>query len=149
MREGGIRVPMIASWPGHIPAGTTSDHLSAFWDIMPTMCELAGVEPPITDGISMVPEMLGESERQLKHEFLYWEYPEAGGQKAVRLGNWKGFVRNIHKGGRKIELYDLSKDPREQNDVAEQYPEVVEKVLKIFRNEHITPEVKEFQLPVW
>lgn len=149
LREGGIRVPMIASWPGHIPAGTTSNHLSAFWDMMPTMCELAGIEPPVTDGISMVQEMLGKTEKQKKHEFLYWEFPEAGGQKALRMGYWKAFVKNIHNGGRKVELYDLSKDPREQNDVAEQHPDVVKKVLEIFRSEHTTPEIKKFEMPIW
>ena len=149
LREGGIRVPMIASWPGHIPAGSKSDLLSAFWDMMPTMCELAGVEPPATDGISMVPEMLGQTANQKKHEYLYWEYPEAGGQKAVRIGNWKAFVRNIRKGGRNVELYDLSDYPYEQNDVSEQHPDIVEKVLEIFRTEHVDPEVKRFEMPVW
>ena len=149
LREGGIRVPMIATWPGHIPAGTESDLLSAFWDMMPTMCELAGVKSPETDGISMVPEMLGHNKKQKKHEYLYWEYPEAGGQKAVRIGNWKAFVRNIYKGGRKVELYNLSDYPYEQNDVAEQHPEIVEKVLEIFRKEHVDAEVERFKMPVW
>lgn len=149
LREGGIRVPMIASWPGHIPAGSKSDLLSAFWDMMPTMCELAGVEPPATDGISMVPEMLGQTAHQKKHEYLYWEYPEAGGQKAVRIGNWKAFVKNIRKGGRKVELYDLSDYPYEQNDVSEQHPEIVEKVLEIFRTEHVDSDIKRFEMPVW
>lgn len=148
LREGGIRVPMIASWPGHIPEGTTSDLLCAFWDMMPTMCKLAGVEAPATDGISIVPTLLGEEQKQ-QHDYLYWEYPEAGGQKAVRMGNWKAFVRNIRKGGRKVELYDLATDPREQHDVAEQHPEVVEKVLEIFRTEHVDAEIKAFNLPVW
>lgn len=135
--------------PGHIPAGTESDLLSAFWDMMPTMCELAGVKSPETDGISMVSEMLGHNKKQKKHEYLYWEYPEAGGQKAVRIGNWKAFVRNIYKGGRKVELYNLSDYPYEQNDVAEQHPEIVEKVLEIFRKEHVDAEVERFKMPVW
>lgn len=75
LREGGIRVPMIASWPGHIPEGTTSDLLCAFWDMMPTMCELAGVAAPATDGISIVPTLLGEEQKQ-QHDYLYWEYPQ-------------------------------------------------------------------------
>lgn len=149
LREGGIRVPMIACWPGHIEAGTTSDLLSAFWDMMPTMCEIAGVECPPTDGISMLPTMLGESEKQQTHEFLYWEYPESGGQKALRMGKWKAFVKNVLKGNREVELYDLSVDPREQNNVAAEYPEVVEQVLAIFRTAHTAPDVKRFQLPVW
>lgn len=149
LREGGIRVPMIASWPGKIPAGTTSDLLCAFWDIMPTMCDLAGVKAPETDGISILPTLLGKNRKQKKHEYLYWEYPEAGGQKAVRMGKWKAFVKNIRKGGRKIELYDLESDPREQHDVAEQHPKVVEKVLEIFRTEHVDAEIDAFNFPVW
>lgn len=149
LREGGIRVPMIASWPGHIPAGTSSDLLSAFWDMMPTMCDIAGIESPKTDGISMLPEMLGETDKQQKHDFLYWEFPEAGGQKAVRMGNWKAFVRNIRKGNQKVELYDLSVDPREQKDVAEQYPDVVNRVLEIFRAEHTDSDIERFAMPVW
>ncbi len=149
LREGGIRVPMIATWPGHIPAGSTSDLLSAFWDVMPTMCEIAGVESPATDGISMLPEMLGDSKNQEKHEFLYWEFPESGGQKALRFGDWKAFVGNIKKGNRNIELYNLKDDPREQNNVANQNPDIIEKVINIFRSEHTDSEIELFKLPVW
>lgn len=149
LREGGIRVPMIASWPGHIPAGTESDHLSAFWDIMPTMCDIAGVEPPQTDGISMLPTMLNKKAEQVEHDFLYWEYPEAGGQKAVRMGKWKAFVKDVRKGNTEVELYDLSVDEREQVNVADQHKDIIEKVLKIFRDEHQDAEVKKFNLPVW
>ena len=87
--------------------------------------------------------------KQKKHEFLYWEFPEAGGQKALRMGDWKAFVKNIRNGSRKVELYNLSKDPREQNDVAEQHPDLVKKVLEIFRSEHTTPEIKKFEIPIW
>lgn len=149
LREGGIRVPMIACWPGHIEAGTKSDLLSAFWDMMPTMCEVAGVECPPTDGISMLPTMLGETGQQQTHDFLYWEYPESGGQKALRMDHWKAFVKDVLKGNREIELYDLSTDPREQQNVAAEHPEIVEKVLTIFRTEHTDSDIKKFQLPVW
>ena len=88
LREGGIRVPMIASWPKKIKAGSKSDLICAFWDIMPTFCEIAKVECPTTDGISFLPELLGK--KQNKHDFLYWEFPDSGGQKAVRMGKWKG-----------------------------------------------------------
>lgn len=117
--------------------------------MMPTMCEVAGVECPPTDGISMLPTMLGEDNKQEKHDFLYWEYPEAGGQKAVRMGNWKAFVKNVSKGNQDIELYDLSVDPREQNNVAANHPEVIKKVLEIFRTEHADAEIEKFNLPVW
>ena len=149
LREGGIRTPMIASWPNHIQAGSTSNLLSAFWDMMPTMCDIAGVESPATDGISMLPEMLGKKEEQKHHEYLYWEYPEQGGQKALRMGDWKVFVPNIHKGNRDIELYDLSTDPREQVNVAKDHPEVVKRVLEIFREAHVDAEVERFKMPVW
>lgn len=149
LREGGIRVPMIASWPGVIKAGTSSDLLSAFWDMMPTMCDIAGVESPETDGISMLPTFLGKHRKQKKHEFLFWEFPEYGGQKAVRMGKWKALVENVRKGNRKVQLFDLETDPREQNDMSAQHPDVVKKALQIFRDEHTDPEIKTFNLPVW
>ena len=149
LREGGIRTPLLVSWPGHVAPGSTSDLLSAFWDMMPTMCDIAGVEPPATDGISMLPTILGNDKGQVKHDFLFWEYPEAGGQKAVRMGNWKAFVPQVRKGNQHVELYDLATDPREQNDVSAQHPEVVNRVLEIFRSEHQDPEIKGFLLPVW
>ncbi|MGL5620191.1 MAG: arylsulfatase [Tannerellaceae bacterium] len=149
LREGGIRVPMIAAWPKQIPAGTTSDLLSAFWDMMPTLCEVAGIKPPKTDGISILNEMKGKKKKQKQHEYLYWEYPEAGGQKALRMGNWKAFVKNVRKGNQQVELYDLATDPQEQNDISHLNSEVVKKVLEIFRSEHTNPEVEAFALPIW
>ena len=149
LREGGIRTPMIACWPDKIKPGTSSDLLSAFWDMMPTMCDIAGVKSPKTDGISMLPTFLGKDKKQKLHEFLFWEFPESGGQKAVRMGKWKAFVGKIRKGNRKVQLYDLSVDPREQNDIADLHPDIVEKALQIFRDEHQDPEIKSFELPVW
>ena len=93
--------------------------------------------------------MLGNNSEQQKHLFLYWEYPEAGGQKALRMGDWKAFVKDVHKGNRNIELYNLSSDPREQNNVAAEHPEIVEQVLDIFRTEHTDAEIVQFNLPVW
>ncbi|MGL5705092.1 MAG: arylsulfatase [Tannerellaceae bacterium] len=149
LREGGIRVPMIATWPNQIPAGTTSDMLCAFWDMMPTLCEVAGVKSPQTDGLSILNEMKGKNKKQKQHEYLYWEYPEAGGQKALRMGNWKAFIRNIRKGNLHIELYNLASDPQEQNDISGQHPDIIKKVLKIFRSAHTDPEIEAFSLPVW
>lgn len=149
LREGGIRTPMIACWPAKIKPGTSSDLLSAFWDMMPTMCDIAGVKPPKTDGISMLPTLLGKDKKQKHHDFLFWEFPESGGQKAVRMGKWKAFVGRVRKGNRKVQLYDLSVDPREQNDISDLHPELVEKALQIFRDEHQDPEIKSFKLPVW
>jgi arylsulfatase len=133
--EGGIRVPMIASWPGRIKPGSVSDHVSAFWDVMPTLCEVAGIDPPDdTDGISYLPELLGKE--QPEHEFLYWEFPESGGQQAIRIGDYKARRKNMQKGNTEFELYDLVKDPVESNDIAGQHPEIVQKALQISRSQH-------------
>lgn len=129
--EGGIRVPTIAYWPENINPGSTSDHISAFWDLYPTLCELAGL--PIEaelDGISFLPTLLGE--KQTPHEYLYWEFHEKGGRQAVRKGNWKAVKYDIFKQpGKMLELYDLSKDIGEQNNIATQHPEIVREMEEI------------------
>ncbi|MCF7567067.1 arylsulfatase [Sabulilitoribacter arenilitoris] len=134
--EGGIRVPMIAYWPGKIAQGSLSMHASAFWDFLPTACNIAGVEPPKwTDGISYYNELLGKPQK--KHEFLYWEWSSEGGKQAVRLGNWKGVRLNASKGSdAPIELYNLSKDIGELKNIAEEYPLEVSKISEIMKREH-------------
>ena len=136
--EGGVRVPLIALWPGHTPAGQTSDYVGAFWDFLPTFAELAGAEAPAeTDGLSMVPVLTGRASEQPKHEFLYWEFHEGSGSKqAVRMGQWKG-VKLSPEGP--LELYDLSADIGEQSEVSAQHPDVVAKIedyLKTARTEN-------------
>jgi arylsulfatase len=146
VNEGGIRVPMIAHWPGKIPAGTESNHISAFYDVLPTLCDVAGVEKPAnTDGISFLPEMLQNSIQQ-NHEFLYWEFPAYGGQQAVRMGKWKGIRKDIFNDSLQIQLYNLEEDIREQYDVSEEHPEIVNRVKEIFENEHTTPEIDRFKI---
>jgi len=135
--EGGIRVPLIARWPGHIPAGTVSKHVCAFWDYLPTFAELTGVKPPAgIDGISMAAALSGDEAHQRQHDFLYWEfYRDKATQQAVRMGNWKA-VR--HAPGTPLELYDLSTDIGEQHDVAREHPDIVRKIedyLKTARTE--------------
>ncbi len=140
--EGGIREPMIAWWPGKIQAETASDHVSAFWDVMPTLAELAGVEAPEhTDGISFLPVLLG-GEDQKKHEYLYWEFHEQGGRQALRKDDWK-LVRYHVQDSAKIttELYDLRTDIGEENDVAAQHPEVVADLLKLMEQARTPSEV--------
>jgi len=134
--EGGIRTPFIARWPGQIQPGTTSDLPGAFWDVMPTLGELAGAEiPKDCDGFSLVPTLLGKV-GQKRHEFLYWEFPSYGGQQAVRLGHWKGVRQNMAKGNLKTELYDLRNDPSETINVAGQHPDLVVKIEQIMKEQH-------------
>jgi arylsulfatase A len=130
--EGGLRVPMIARWPGVISAGASTDHITCFQDLMATLADLTEVTPPATcDGISYLPTLLGEEDQEL-HEYLTWEFHGYGGQKAVRMGKWKGILRNIKKGNDKIELFDLSTDIAEERDVASQHPEIVALIGRIF-----------------
>jgi arylsulfatase A len=126
--EGGIRVPLIARWPGRIPEGSVSDLPSAFWDFMPTLAELAGTTAPTgIDGLSFVPTLVGRDADQRRHDYLYWEY---GGAQVVRLGEWKG-VRPARSDV--IELYDLSRDIGETTDLASSEPELAGRIEAIMR----------------
>lgn len=149
--EGGIRIPMIASWPGIIKPGSTTDLISAHYDVMATLCELTEQEiPENTDGISFLPTLLGEKKDQEKHEFLFWVYPEYGGQVAIRMGNWKIIRRNLKnkKEEPTLELYNLVDDIREEKNVADQHPEILERASVIFAAQHQTAEVENFRIPL-
>lgn len=147
VHEGGIREPFVISWPGRIKAGTKSDLISATWDAMPTFCGIAGIAPPENmDGISYLPTLLGNAGQQEKHSFLYWEFPAYGGQQAVRMGKWKGIRSDIQKGNMKITLYDLDTDIQELHDVADRHPDIVEKIARIMKQEHVTPLVGRFRM---
>lgn len=140
--EGGIRVPFIARWPGRVPEGKVNDHICAFYDLMPTFCEVAGIknyekkyrnkekEVDYFDGISFAPTLLGKK-KQKEHDFLYWEFNETN-QIAVRMDDWKLVVK---KG--KPFLYNLKTDIHEDNDIALQYPEIVEKMKAIIFEQRI------------
>lgn len=135
--EGGVRVPMIARWLGKIEADTETDHLSAFWDVMPTLCDIAGIQSPKPiDGISFLPTLLGEPEAQKQHDYLYWEFYEKGGKRAALTPKWKAVQLGMKKGGSKIMLFDLNTDLSEENDLAAQHPEVIEQFEKIFKQAH-------------
>jgi arylsulfatase A-like enzyme len=134
LHEGGVRVPMLVRWTGKTKPGTVNDHVWAFWDMLPTVAELAGAKAPQgVDGISVVPTLLGKG-TQKQHDFLYWEFHEKGFQQAVRMGDWKA-LRSL---GGKLELYNLRTDLGETTNVAAQNPEVVSRIesyLKSARTE--------------
>ncbi len=146
--EGGIREPMIAWCPGKIKANAKSDLISAFWDVMPTLADLAGVKTPENiDGISFLPTLLGKK-GQKKHEYMYWEFHEMGGRQAVRKGNWKLVryqVLNTEK--TTTELYDLNTDIGEDKNVANQHPEVVKELLELMAKARTPSDVFTFSSP--
>ena len=146
--EGGIRVPFIARWPKRIKAGSKSDHILAFYDVMPTFCEILGdtgfptayenphLDTDYFDGISFLPELTGEG-RQAKHDFLYWEFEETN-QLGVRMGDWKLVVKD----GKPM-LYDLSTDLHEDTDISAQHPDIVKKMCGIIHEQHVeSPDFK-------
>lgn len=131
--EGGIRVPMVAWCPEQIKAGVKTDHISAFWDVMPTLAELTGTTLPVaSDGISLLPTLLSK-EGQQQHDYLYWEFHEMKGRQALRSGNWK-LIRQPIVGETILELYDLSKDIHEDTNLAAQFPEKVQELSKLMDN---------------
>jgi arylsulfatase A-like enzyme len=136
--EGGIRVATMAWWPGKIEPGTSSSHIAAGWDLMPTLCELSGTPAPDgLDGVSFAPTLLGQAQGQEKRQYLYWEFHEQGGKQAVRMGKWKGIRLNVRKDpNSSIELYDLSKDIGENNDISSKYPQIVSKMETAMKDSH-------------
>ncbi|MGP1993176.1 arylsulfatase [Zobellia laminariae] len=144
--EGGIRVPMIAAWPGKIRPGSTTELVSAFWDVFPTFSEIAGIETPEgLDGISFLPTLLGHEDLQKNHEYLYWEFHERGGRQAIRKDNWKAVKYDVFGGADvAIKLYDLTTDIGEQNNVAEKNPEVIKEMKTLFENARTPSDVFTF-----
>ena len=130
--EGGIRVPFIAYWPGRIKPGTTTPHIAAFWDFLPTACDLAGIKPPDSiDGISYLPTLLNQTSGQKQHNYLYWEFNERNGPvQAVRKGAWKA-VKFFNKD---MELYNLDDDLSEAYNLATKYPAIVEEMISVMEN---------------
>ena len=139
--EGGIREPMLARWPGHIAPGTKTDHISAFWDVLPTLADLLKVQPPKDiQGISFLPTLLGKG-TQKQHDYLYWEFHERGGRQAIRKGKWKYVVYNVlNKQKRTVELYDLDADPGEADNIASKHQDVVKQLQALMdRSRVATP----------
>ncbi len=128
--EGGIRVPLIAVWPGKIPAGRVSDEPFAFWDLFPTLVEVAGAKPPRSlDGLSYLPTLLGVAQTN-RHEFFYWEFHEDGFKQAVRMGDWKAVLPEV---GSAMELYNLATDPGEAKNVVAENPNVVARIQEYLK----------------
>jgi len=138
--EGGIRVPMIARWPGHIEPGAVTEHMSAFQDVLPTVAEAAGLEHAAVDGRSFLPAL--EGKQQDAHDYLYWEY---NGQQALRTARWKAVRPRLKKGETKLQLFDLMADIAESKNVADEHPEVVKELEALMAAAH-TPS-KDFPLP--
>ena len=147
VNEGGIRVPTIATWPKKIKSGSKSDHPSTFYDYFATVCNIIGKEDPLnpTDGISYYPTLIGKEQK--KHDYLYWEFPAYGGQQAIRINQWKGIKKNLLKGPSELQLYNLEDDPKEINNLATNYPEVVQKMESSMKKAHMKPTIKKFIIP--
>lgn len=146
LHEGGIRVPAIFVWPGKIKKGTESNHLCSFQDMMPTLADIAGIACPPTDGISILPTLLGQKEKQKEHKYLYWEYPDPRiGLKAIRMGRWKGIISDIRKGNTRMQLFDLDNDLQELHDVAAQHPDIVNRLEQLMKESHTEPENPKFR----
>jgi arylsulfatase A-like enzyme len=130
--EGGIRTPLIIHWSGKIKPSIT-DHVSAFWDFVPTFCDLLNVESPVpSDGISMLPTLTGITNNQNTHDFLYWEFHEQGGKQAIRKGVWKAVRLNVNDTAQtRIELYNLQKDERELSNLAFTHPEMIKEFAEL------------------
>ena len=146
--EGGIRVPLIVSYPGRIEAASTEETVVAGWDLMPTILGLAGATPesPV-DGVDLRPVLFGEGGISSDRS-LYWEYHASGGSQAARRGPWKSVRRKVHTDpGAPIELYRLDVDPNETIDVSAEHPEIVAEMRSIMESSHTPSEIERWNIP--
>jgi arylsulfatase A len=144
--EGGIRVPLLVRWPGRITPDALNDHPWAFWDLMPTLAELAGaIVPDSIDGRSVLPTLFGG--RVVPSPFMYWEQPvSAGLSQAVRSGTWKGYRGSQDAA---LELYDLERDAAEANDVSDEHPDIVARMVSYLDTARIEPRTYDSEPPTW
>jgi arylsulfatase A-like enzyme len=144
--EGGIREPFIARWPGKIAAGKVTGHISAQFDLMATLAELTGAKAWPNDGISFLPTLTGKENKQQQHKYLYFEFPEKGGQVAIRMGNWKGVKSNVKKNRNAAwEIYDLDTDENETTDIAASHPELTSQFEAILKKEHVAACIRDWE----
>ncbi|ETZ24744.1 hypothetical protein N824_00540 [Pedobacter sp. V48] len=144
--EGGIREPFIARWPGKIPANTTSDFVSVQFDMMATFAAITGTKPNNTDGISLLPTLLGKNKDQKQRDYIYWEYPEKGGQLAIRMGDWKGVKVNLRKNlNNPWQIFNLKTDRNETTDIASEHPELTKRFDEIVKKEHQVSHLLEWE----
>jgi len=142
--EGGIRVPFIVRWPGKIKQGSVSDHVSAQYDFFATVAELTKQKVDATDGISFLPTLLGK--KQKKHDYLFFEYPEKGGQLAIRMGKWKAVKTDLRKNpAAQWELFDLDADIQETTDLSASHTDLLRQFDAIVAREHEESAVKNWQ----
>jgi arylsulfatase A-like enzyme len=139
MYEGGIKSPVIASWKGKIKAGSTSNHITAFWDFLPTCAEIVKVKKPDNiDGISYLPTLLGKNKKQVQHEYLYWERAQAQG---IRKGDMKAVIKNVKGQEPTIEIYNLALDPYEKTDLSASMSELKAEFLNIAKNGRVESDI--------
>jgi arylsulfatase A len=144
--EGGIRVPFIAKWKGKIKESSTSDLISVQYDLMATLNDLLKLDAPINDGISYLPTLLGQDRNQKKREYTYFEYPENGGQLAIHMGEWKAVKMNVKKDkNAPWQLYNLSNDKTESNDLSAAHPDILLKLDQIVIKEHRNSHIREWE----
>jgi len=147
--EGGIRVPMIAAWPGVIPAGSRTRHVSAFWDVYPTFAEIVGgAAPQDSQGISFLPTLKGES-GQRQHEYLYWEFHERGGRLALLQGEWKAVRYGVaYAPDKPVELFNLDSDPGEKRNRAQDFPGIAARLSRLIEGAREPSPIPKFNFPV-
>jgi arylsulfatase A len=144
--EGGIRVPLIAYWPGTIVPGRVTGHISAFWDIFPTLADLTGYSLSNTDGISFLPELMGKEQQE--HRMLYWEFHEQGGKQAILSEPWKAVRLSVGEDpSGPLELYNLVEDPAEMYNVADHYPDLVLELSRWMEEERVPSPLFHFGNP--
>ena len=136
---------MIATWPNIIKKKTKTNHVSAFHDFYATVCDILGIEKPkAVNGLSFLPTL--KSENQEKHQYLYWEIANKGGQQAIRYNNWKGLKKNLQKGKQKLQLFNLDNDIEELNDVSDENQNIVDQLEKFLVQARTKPNLKTFEI---